>query len=231
MAAEAGKIDKSKIKEVFNELDLDHNGFLDTTEFSEAMLKLGLTDAEADKAFSIVSGIKRRTKWDDMTITVRNNWEKLGWSKENWGGNHQSEQEWATLSQDQKEAANFLGYTRDVWDHKDKDVKGGAGITFDMLIDAIQSASGLQVTMTRVLTRQMSGIQKRSKIEGIREMMAQREPGRRKNAEAIARIRNSKINGGANNNYVPRRKASKDRKESAADRAKIDQLKKRYNVT
>jgi len=62
--ASCQKIDRNEIKSIFAELDLDNNGMLDLDEFEQAMQQIGLTTNEVDKAFSIVSGIKRRKKMD-----------------------------------------------------------------------------------------------------------------------------------------------------------------------
>jgi len=96
-----------------------------------------------------------------------------------------------------------------------------------MLLDAIQSASELQVTMTRVLTRQMSSLDKRSKVEDIREMMAQRESGRRRNADRIARIRNNRL-GTTSHTPAPAKKV--DSAESAQKRRQVDLLRAKYAI-
>jgi len=229
MAAASKKIDHADIRQTFNELDLDKNGMLDLEEFEEAMKILGLNSSEVDKAFSIVSGIKRRKNWEDMGPSVQSSWKKLGWSQSNWGGTSSTDDKaWAQLSEEQKEAAMSLGYTNDVWDSSEGNVKTGAGITFKMLTDAIQSASELQVTMTRVLTRQMSSLDKRNKIESIRELMAQREPGRRKNADRIARIRNQRLGGGS---AAPAPPKKVDNIQSEKKRQQVDYLKKKYGVS
>lgn len=221
--ASCQKIDRNEIKSIFAELDLDNNGMLDLDEFKQAMQQIGLTTNEVDKAFSIVSGIKRRKKWTDMSASVQSKWESLGWSESSWGGSSEtSNLTWADLNESQQEAASALGYTPDVWD-----TQGGTGITFKMLLDAIQSASELQVTMTRVLTRQMSSLDKRSKVEDIREMMAQRESGRRRNADRIARIRNNRL---GTNSHTPAPAKKVDSAESAQKRRQVDLLRAKYAI-
>jgi len=124
MAAASKKIDHVDIRQTFNELDLDKNGMLDLEEFEEAMKILGLNSSEVDKAFSIVSGIKRRKNWEDMGPSVQSSWKKLGWSQSNWGGTSSTDDKaWAQLSEEQKEAAMSLGYTNDVWDSSEGNVK------------------------------------------------------------------------------------------------------------
>jgi len=262
MAAAKKKVDTSEIRKIFNELDLDKNGMLDLEEFEEAIKMLGLNSSEVDKAFSIVSGIKRRKNWEDMSDSVQSSWQALGFNKSNWGGTSSTDDKsWKDLSEEQKEAAMSLGYTSDVWDSSEAKVKtdmrsklckndefhdrsttpisrgrAGGGITFKMLTDAIQSASELQVTMTRVLTRQMSSLNKRSKIEAIRELMAQREPGRRKNAQRIAEIRklytpNKRLNGGAGGVSAPAPPKKVDHIQSEKKRQQVDYLKKKYGVS
>lgn len=234
MAAARKKIDKAALQNIFNELDLDNNGVLDEKEFEEAMVEIGLSNDEVDKAFSIVSGIKRRRKWGDMSHGVRGHWKTLGWSDASWGGTSTSEtdgKKWDQLTGTQKEAATSLGYASDVWNSHQSHESNVRGITFPMLVDAIKSASELQVTMTRVLTRQLTMSDKRNKIDQIRELMAQREPGRRKNADRITQIRSQRLSARRTESKPPPKQVdSVDSEDSDRKRRQVDRLKLQYGI-
>jgi len=79
--------------------------------------------------------VERRKEWDDMPLHVQRLWKRLGWTKYTWGAgpNPPSDSKsWADLGDDEREAAEALKYTRDIWENEDgnpfeEDDSGRAG--------------------------------------------------------------------------------------------------------
>lgn len=65
------------------------------------------------KRYGADDPIDRERLWDDMSETVQDHWNKLGWNQVNWGKGHPIPDtefvSWHDLSTTQKEAATQLG--------------------------------------------------------------------------------------------------------------------------
>jgi len=240
---ERDKITNYEIRTSFKELDLDGSGYLDMEEIEKAAMEVGLVGDEVETVFSMLSGIKRRSKWTQMDLATRKEWAQLGWGANNWGKTNDETDnlKWSELNITQQRAAENLGFMEETWDQKEDIKEEGGHINLEQFIKAVRLAEQRDTKTASDLfvkgVRQKDTRSKAARLKQLRSEMESANQGLRKNHSKIEDIRRNRTGssgtgtGDEGSRSLSRRKSSSGmgrKLDRESNRARVEQLRKQH---
>ncbi len=103
----------------WNSLSSDQREAAKDLGYNERSWDFDATRGHDAQASGTPDGNWQKYYWADIAATEQNYWKKLGWSGDNWDNNSPQpssvNKQWPELTQNEKLAANYLGYSSSTW--------------------------------------------------------------------------------------------------------------------